>query len=260
MVFAPEGGYRSVALDAVGATDAGVKAGVNEKGLAIVSATAGQVPKSERAKFKQAGNLNRRILSSCATVEDVMGKLDLFRRPAFYMIADRCEIALIEVSPDGRPAVIRRRNGMVTHTNHYVALEPPTGTRAPGVSSSHRYQRIQELLSNPTRPFTIEDFVGFSADRTEGPNNSIWRTGRAEGRTRTLATWIVAVPPAGTPRLYVKTADPGQSERTCRISVETASGLRDNEQISLTEGLCSSSTPLKADELTNRRDGLQESK
>jgi hypothetical protein len=238
IVLAPEGGHRAVALEAVGGTESGVKAGVNERGLAIVSATAGQVSSAERSRIPQTRQLMRRLLTSCADVGEVLARIDLFRRPAFYLVADRREIAMIEVAPDGRRAVSRRQNDVLAHTNHYCALEAPPPGRNPGRSSLTRYARIDTLLRDAQRPFTLEDFVRFSDDRSDGPDNSIWRTGRAQENRRTLAAWIISIPPAGSPRLYVKTADSGEPERTCRLSAEAAFRLRDGERVSLADGLC----------------------
>ncbi len=243
IVLAPEGGHRAVALEAVGGAESGVKAGVNERGLAIVSATAGQVSNAERSRVPQTKQLMRRLLTGCADVGEVLARIDLFRRPAFYLVADRREIAMIEVAPDGRHAVSRRQNDVLAHTNHYCALEAPPPGRNPGRSSLARYARIETLLRDAQRPFTLEDFVRFSDDRSDGPDNSIWRTGRAQENRRTLAAWIISIPPAGSPRLYVKTADPGEPERTCRLSAEAALRLRDGERVSLADGLCRPADP-----------------
>jgi hypothetical protein len=239
VVLAPAGGYPTLALEAVGGPQGGIKAAVNSQGLAIVSATAGQVPLPEREAVPQQKQLTARLLTTCADVDEVLARIDLFRRPAFYLVADRREIAVIEVGPDGRRAVARRRNETLVHTNHYCALEPTPALRGPGSSSLERYDRIRELVQGPVRPFTLEDFVRFSEDRSAGPDNSIWRTGRSEGKRRTLATWIVSIPPSGSPMLYVKTADPGEPERTCRVTVADALRRKDHERIPLGDWPCS---------------------
>jgi len=59
---------------------------------------------------------------------------------------------------------------------------------------------------------------------TAGADYSIWRTGSAPRKTRTLATWLVSIPALGSPRLYLKTADPGEAERLCRLTVTMPSG------------------------------------
>jgi hypothetical protein len=59
----------------------------------------------------------------------------------------------------------------------------------------------------------MDDFVAFSQDQSAGPDNSIFRTGSNPGKSRTVATWIIAIPPEGSPELYVKMKDPGEDFR-----------------------------------------------
>jgi hypothetical protein len=221
-VLRPAEGYAALVLRAVGGREPGIKAGVNAKGLVIVSASANQVPSAERQKAPQKKQLMGQLLAGCASVEEVLQKAEWMVRPVFYLVADRRELALIEVGPDGRRAVTRHDAGALHHTNHYCAVNGPETSRRPGDSSIQRQARIAELLAGAGRPFRHEDFIRFSADMSAGPDNSIWRTGSALEKTRTLAAWIVSIPPAGTPTLYLRTADPGQPQRTCRFAVEEA--------------------------------------
>jgi hypothetical protein len=244
VVLRPPDGYRSVALMAVGNDEPGVKAGVNEKGLVIVSATAGQFPSADRKKIQQKKWLMRHFLATCASVEDVLKQIELMRRPVFYLVGDRTELAVIEVAPGGRRSVTRKVSGTLHHTNHYCTSEPPDLNRKPGASSRQRYARIEELLKITEKPFDLDGFIHFSADRNAGPDNSIWRTGSDPAGQRTLATWLVSVPPSGSPQLYLKTADPGEPERVCRLTVEEALRLRGGDRIPLAAGLCSG-PPLK---------------
>lgn len=218
----PVQGFHAVVLWAVGGAEPGVKAGVNTQGLVIVSATANQVPAAERRKIGQTRGLTAHLLTRCATVADVLREIELFRRPVFYLIGDRREIAVIEVAPDGRRAVSRTASGTLSHTNHYCAIDLPGLAGKPGAGSLKRQARIAEMLGERRGPFGVEDFIRMSADRNAGPENSIWRTGAGPGKTRTLAAWVVAVPPSGSPMIYLKTADPGAPERVCRITVEAA--------------------------------------
>jgi hypothetical protein len=228
IVLRPTAGYRALALRATEGADPGIKAGVNEEGLVIVSATAGQVPAAERKKLRQRKAWMAHFLTTCASVEEVLKQAGRLRRPVFYLVGDRRELALIEVAPDGRRSINRQTSGTLHHTNHYCFIDSPEVTRHPRASSTQRYARMGELLQNPDRPFVLEDFIRFSEDQTAGADNSIWRTGSGPARKRTLATWIVSVPAAGSPRLYLKTADPGEPERVCRLSVEEA--LRSSER------------------------------
>jgi hypothetical protein len=237
-VLQPAAGYWALALKAIGGEEPGVKAGVNDKGLVIVSATANQVPRAERKSVQQQKGLLSHILTTCASLDDVLKNLERMRRPTFYLVGDRKEIAIIEIAPDGNRSVTRRDSGTLHHTNHYCDIAMPVSGRKPSSSSSQRYARIEELLKAPQRPFTVEDFIRFSEDRMAGPDNSIWRTGSKPGARRTLATWVVSVPIAGSPRLYLKIADPGESEQVCSLSVKAALRIRGSDRIPLNAGIC----------------------
>jgi hypothetical protein len=221
IILKPEGGHKFLGLNAVGGTEPGIKAGVNEKGLVILSATAGQIAKAERQRVQQKKGLMNYLLATCASVEDVLKSLELMQRPVFYMVGDRKELAVIEIAPNGRHAVTRRNSGTLAHTNQYCLINTEN-LRKPGMSSTQRYSRIEELLKNHNTPFVVEDFVRFSEDRKAGPDCSIRRTGDNPEKTRTLATWLVTIPASGSPQLYFKTANPGEPEWLCRVSVEDA--------------------------------------
>jgi isopenicillin-N N-acyltransferase-like protein len=237
-IVRPKEGYASVVLAAVGGAEPGSKAGVNEKGLVIVTATVNQVPTAERKRVDQKKGLTRHLLAHCASVEDVLKHIELFRRPVFYLVGDRREIAVIEVAPDGSRSITRSDSGTLHHTNHYCAIDPPGLKRKPGASSTNRSARIEELLKNPSRPYTADDFIRFSEDKTDGPDNSIWRTGSDPHKVRTVATWLVSIPASGSPWLYLKTADPGQAERVCRLTVDDALRITDRDLIPLDSDLC----------------------
>jgi isopenicillin-N N-acyltransferase-like protein len=236
-ILRPAEGFKSLALRAVGGAEPGVKAGVNEKGLVIISASASQVPRAERKKFQQKKGLMRHFLATCASAEDVLMHVEWMRRPVFYMVGDRKELVLIEIAPDGRRSVIRKNSGTLAHTNHYRAIDVQN-LRKPGVSSTHRQARIEELLKGQRRPFAMEDFIRFSGDRNAGPDNSIWRTGGNFNRNRTLATWLILIPAFGSPQLYLKTADPGEPERICGLLVDEVLGRYDQKTIPLDSDLC----------------------
>jgi len=217
----PPKGYSSVSLVAGGGSEPGTKAGINEHGLVIVSATAGQYSRDERRSNPQKPGLLRSLLAECASVDEVLAKHDYFRRPVFYLMADRTAIAILEVDGDGRMHVEKRHFGSLSHTNHFRYLDA-RAMRPPAPSSTTRLSRIEQLLKEHKGPFTHGDFIRFSEDRNAGPDNSIWRQGSEPAKTRTLATWILAVPRHGSPVLYLKTADPGQPEKTCTLVISDA--------------------------------------
>ncbi|HSO61294.1 MAG TPA: C45 family autoproteolytic acyltransferase/hydrolase [Desulfobacterales bacterium] len=237
-IVRPKDGYASVVLAAVGGAEPGAKAGVNEKGLVIVTATVSQVLAAERKRAGQMKGLMSHLLARCASVEDVLKQIELFHRPVFYLVGDRRQIAVIEVAPDGSRSIARTDSGTLHHTNHYCAIDTPDLKRKPGASSTKRSARIEELLKNPGRPYTVDDFIRFSEDKTAGADNSIWRTGSAPQKTRTLATWLVSIPASGSPRLYLKTADPGEAERRCRLAIDDALRITDRDSIPLDSDLC----------------------
>ena len=221
---APPGGFRYVALVAISAGGKRrVVAGVNEKGLAVVSLTAGSVPEKDRRIG--SGGLNEKILASFDSVDAVAKRKDLLsgHRPAFLMLADAATIAAIEIAPRGAVAVHMAENGTLCHTNHYLDARLLWANSKIGKSSDKRLHRIQQLLADHPTPLTLEDFIVFSDDRHDGPDESIWRTGGTPEKTRTLAGWIIAVPREGAPTLYLKTANPEEKEKTYRLKLDRAS-------------------------------------
>lgn len=236
-ILKPAEGYAAIGLRAVGGEEPGIKAGVNAKGLVIVSATANQIASADRKTVQQKKELMRHYLATCASVDEVLKNIDLLRRPVFYLVGDRKEIAIVEIGPDGRRTVTRKDSGTLQHTNHYCALEPKD-LRKPSVSSRQRQARIEDLLKSQAGPFGMGDFIRFSTDRNAGPDNSIWRTGGDPRKRRTLATWLVSIPASGSPLLYLKTADPGEPERVCRLAVEDALRIADRDRIAMRSGIC----------------------
>jgi isopenicillin-N N-acyltransferase like protein len=134
--------------------------------------------------------------------------------------------------------VTRRDSGALSHTNHYCTIDSQDIKQKPGLSSRTRLARIDELLKTHPQPYSIEHFIRFSADQNAGSDNSIWRTGSGRSKRRTVAAWIVAIPPAGSPQLYLKTVDPGEPEQVCRLSLAEAFRLKGGDRIPLAAALC----------------------
>lgn len=240
-VLRPKNGYASIVLMAVGGDEPGVKAGVNEKGLAIVSATAGQLTRDERNRVLQKPGLIKSLLAECATVGDVLKRLDRFQRPVYYLVGDRSTVATIEVAPDGRVHVERRSGGALTHTNHYRSADVQGVERLPSASSASRLDRIEHLLKERHHPFSLADFILFSEDKSAGPDNSIFRTGSVPGKMRTLATWIARIPAAGSPELHIRILDPGRQARICAFPLDRALAA-DRSLTALDNVLCTRAT------------------
>jgi len=183
-----------------------IKGGVNEKGLAVFSATAGTIPKAEREKMPYyRGTLIGHLLSKYSTIDEALADRPVYLGPRFLIMADRTKAAYVEIGPEGRMAVKETANGVLYHTNHYVAEDMLWANEKPaGESSLARYERIGQLLSETAHPFTLDNFVTFSHDKNAGPDNSIWRDGKTAKSTQTLAAFIVYLPPEGAPAIYVK--------------------------------------------------------
>ena len=217
----PEKGHRYFALRVVRLKGNENKAAINEKGLVIVTATAGSIPASERKKLEKNHRLISTIMEQCATVEEVLQHPDWFKGPVFLMIADRQTLAIIEIGPNGVFAVKKTMEGALSHTNHYLDPEMEKFNIKIGKSSAVRFGRIQDLLGEKKGNYTPADFKAMSRDSVAGPDNSIWRTGSTPTTTRTLASWIVYQPIQGVSRLFVRIANPGELEQ--RFDADCAS-------------------------------------
>jgi hypothetical protein len=216
----PTSGHPYVGLFATGGESSGLKAGINEQGLVVVTATAGAIPEKERSAMKGAKGVTTRLLSGCDSVEAALKKTDLFLGPQYIMMADRKQVAYVEIGPEGKFAVNSTNKGFLRHTNHYLEEGMLPFNKTIGESSRTRGNRIAQLLSETPHPFNLKQCIAFSHDQTAGPDNSILRTGSKPTVSRTVAIWIVALPPTGSPRLYLKIMDPGQPERVIEADLD----------------------------------------
>lgn len=219
---APRTGYRYVGLFARGGEAPGLKAGVNQPGLTVVTATAGSIPRGERRGEAGMGGILRKLLTECGSVDEALARTDLFGRakPCLFLLGDRTGLARVEVAPGGRFAVSRTRNGALIQTNHYLQPSLADANIRIGASSQASYERIRELLDRLPRPADLDTLERLSRDTAGGPDNGIWRTGTTPTTTRTVATFAVAMPPSGPGRLRVRLADPGQAERTVEMVLD----------------------------------------
>ncbi len=209
----------------------GAVAGINEAGLVVVTASAGSIPRDERNRG--GGGLTERLFSGFATVDAVLADDVGVERthPAIYLLADRFRIAWVEVAPGGRFAICVTENGVLTHTNHYLDESLTSLNAKVGRSSRRRLVRIGELAEGRTAPLTFADFKAFSQDRRDGPVDSLWRTGNRPKGERTLASWVVSLPKAAPPEIFIRLANPGQKERTMEMSLDSAFWKRPDETI-----------------------------
>ncbi|MBM4286408.1 MAG: hypothetical protein FJ128_14365 [Deltaproteobacteria bacterium] len=218
----PPGGFRFVGLYAATGSRQGLKDGINEKGLVILSSAASCLSQAERNRFPGPPDLLERLLAQCDGVEAVLRHLERFTHPAFYLLADPRQAAVIEVGLNHQRRVRVVDRGALTHTNHYLEPAFQELNRGSCLSSSLRLQRIAFLLGRHRGPLTLADSVAFTEDRKDGPRCSIWRWGGSPKKVRTLAAWVSHWPRQGAPVLYLKLANPGQTVRTLRLTLDEA--------------------------------------
>lgn len=208
-----EGGWRFYGLFAGNGTRKALKGGVNEQGLAVVSASASSIPREERLGAVHRASM-RTILKRYTTVEEVLQHKELFAGAKFLMLADRSRIAYVEITPDNQIRVSETAQGSLVHTNHYLDPSFQSYNKRQGTSSMVRLARIRALMDQTKRPYRMADFIRFSEDRHAGPDNSIWRSGSTREGTQTLAVLAVRIPPAGLPEVYIKyRANPDEQNR-----------------------------------------------
>lgn len=211
-----EGGHAYFALCTVyeGKDTEGVAAGVNECGLTVFTAAAGSLPASRWKDRPLVRSVTVALLRGHATCDGILADRErLFpsMRPVFIMISDRSKILVVEVGLDGKYAVKEVADGVVAHANHYLDERLAEFNIDVGASSARRQERIAHLLDAAPRPLTVESFAAMGRDQDDGPDNSLWRTGKI---ARTLASWIVETPASGAPRLRVVIVNPGRPEET----------------------------------------------
>lgn len=219
-VVTPDSGYHYFGLYAVDGTREGLTAGMNEKGLVVINATAGSIPQEERLAKPYTKKLMANLLADCKDVDEVVRRSFAFKGPQFLMAADKTKIVIVEIGPNNEIIVRESSDGVIYHTNHYLDDNLLWANQSIDISSQTRYDRIGELLNGQETPFTLEDFISFSQDTNDGEDNSIWSTGSTESSVRTLATWAVRIPPAGSPQLYIKLANPGEMEKVYRVTAD----------------------------------------
>ena len=190
----------------------GFDTGINEKGLFVSSSTAASVSIAtrrhligKRFKTQEGVRTGEWIMRNCASVAEALNHKELFRGyPTNFILADHHEIALVECLPNGGFVVERKSAGLVTHTNHYVLKRALAFNEAIGESSQARYNRLNTLLEETPKPYTMKDFQKIVADDSAGPDLSLFRTGSKFKSPKTMATVIVHIPRAGAAKIFVK--------------------------------------------------------
>ncbi|MBE9610465.1 carcinine hydrolase/isopenicillin-N N-acyltransferase family protein [Chitinilyticum piscinae] len=208
----PAQGLPYLGLFAVGGREPGIKAGVNQAGLTVVTAAASGLLRALRATQPGKNGQIARILERYHSVAEVVAAAPaLFgsARAGFYLLGDAHEMLLVEVGTEGRFLLTRETMGRLAHTNHYFDPDLVSGLDRQGESSVIRLQRIRSLLAGTAGALTLDDLSRFSRDQAAGPDDSLWRSGREV----TLAGWQMMLPVHGTPVLRVWLANPGEPEQ-----------------------------------------------
>jgi len=192
--------------------DGYIVGGINEKGLAVLNASANSVPREKRHVATE--DTTELILIAFDSVNAVLLRRDVFIKshPALYIVADSSRIAMIEVAPGGKIAIKVTDNGTLAFTNHYTDAKLTLANEHRSVNSKARLKRIKNYLTLSEKPFTMNDFIVISEDRTGGSDCALWRTGSASGKVRTLASFIVSIPVSGLPEIYVKISNPDEPD------------------------------------------------
>lgn len=217
----PKKGLRYFGLYAEGNDEPGLKAGVNEMGLTIISASS-NIPRKIRDNQPDKRGIMISVLSKYASIDALMVDADkVFKqsRANFFLISDRSKVLEIEVGLEGKYSIKTADNGLITHTNHY--LDPQLAAlynNKIGPSSATRYQRINEILGQSSAPYALENFAKISRDQHDGADNSLWRS----GKEHTMASWIVRAPASGAPKLRVVINNPNEAETTQEFTLDDA--------------------------------------
>jgi isopenicillin-N N-acyltransferase-like protein len=209
-ILTPKDGFRYVGLFADDGAEPGIKAGVNEQGLAVVSAAASSIPKKIRNAQTDARGVMSKILRQYGSVADVIVDAAILFQPAranFLMLADRHQILQVEIGLNGQYSLSTQSNGVLAHTNHYLSQELAHCNQLQGESSHLRLARVSSLLA-VDKKWRLDNFAAISRDQHDGADNSLWR----HGKEYTLASWQIALPAQGAPQLNLVLANPQQSE------------------------------------------------
>lgn len=181
-----------------------LKGGVNEKGLAVFSASASVIPAVQRTAMGKKTGCIKRMLGTYATVEEAVNKTAAWGGPKFFVLADATELAYVEVGQNNQIVVKRQKNGTLAHTNFYLSPKFQQLNLKKGISARHRYARIEDLLASQHTPYQLDDLLAYSQDRSDGPDNSIWRVGSRSQGPQTIATFGVWLHTHAKPDVFVK--------------------------------------------------------
>lgn len=226
-LVAPENGYRILAMLSAFKGGTTVVGGVNEKGLAMVTATVGTLDRTERLRRTREYGLRppiRRILARYASLRELLDDPKALEGtpPVFALIADATGVAVLESSGLGWRVQAVPQGEIATHTNHPILFGlPDIQDRPDAPGSLARLARIRALLAGLPKPATLSTVAALSRDAAAGPDNSIFRTGSTPDKARTVGMLAVHLPPdGGAPVIMLRVVDPvdgREAEETLRL-------------------------------------------
>ena len=225
-LLSPSKGYRYLALMYKAAPSANtfdyISAGINQPGLTI-----GDSDIHTKAVFDYAvgSDIMRDVLQNYDSVAAVLQNQDrIFNHPAgqTFMIADREQIIMVEVDPDGHHTIqAMTSSGYVFHTNHFLDESESAYNDPVSQSTFMRYQRIGDLLA-ANAPFDQTAFERFAADQTILAPDGTIDTNNNILRKVTLATWLINIPLNGPPTLHLQMRNPKQPQDNITLRLDQA--------------------------------------
>lgn len=218
----PKHGIPYFGLYAVDGRARGIKSGVNRQGLSAVTASASSIPGSTRKSQPGKHGVLREILSHYGSVDELAAHADQVfsgSRAMFLLVSDRKKVLVAEIGLQGRYTYKVLDRGSTAHTNYYLDAALADFNVKIGRSSATRYARVNQLLDQSARPYTLARYSAISRDHHDGPNDSLWRTGKKEA---TLSSWIIASPADGPQTLQVAVNNPGTPMTIQRFTLDTA--------------------------------------
>lgn len=145
-VVLPEDGLAHVGLFAQGGAVPGLKAGVNEAGVAVVSAHASSASGGDW----RLREIMPQVLGTARSAEAAARMVEGFAKdcaPSFYMTADSGAVFRVSIGPGHQAASVRTGAGTLVQTNHFA--DPPfLGDNVkPHAGSLMRFARMEMLLA-----------------------------------------------------------------------------------------------------------------
>jgi isopenicillin-N N-acyltransferase like protein len=208
----------------------GPLAGVNEKGLAVISAIPEALPPGPEAR-PSIEQVSEKLLAGFGTVDNVLSDQKILSEgpSAFYIIADASQIASVEVTSYHEIAVRNLVNNILCHTDHYIDERFLSRNRQTVKNSELRLERIGRLLNSGNNLLTLDAFIDVAHDRGTNPDEGILRSSGSSDGVRTVATWVLVIPGTRPPELHVGLFDPEGSEAEYDFKLDRAfwtEGLR----------------------------------